>query len=256
MIANKTKTLLSNGKPAIGGEASSGSPWNAGDLARAGYDWVLVDTQHGLWELADIRAAVMAIAQTGATPMTRVQKNDFGLINRMLDDGMLGIVVPMVNTQEDAEAAAYAARYPPLGGRSNGPSFLATLHNDPYFEHANESVLLAVQIESVQAVENADKIMGAAGVDACWIGPSDLALSMGLTFSDIGTHPRHNEAVAHVLDVCNRLGKTPGYSCDTLETAQRRLSEGFKFVSVGEDSQFVRDGAAATLQALAESRSE
>lgn len=256
MIANKTKDLLLNGKPAIGGEASSGSPWNAGELARAGYDWVMVDTQHGLWDLADIRTAVMAIAQTGATPMTRVQKNDFGLINRMLDDGMLGIVVPMVNTEEEAQAAAYATRYPPLGGRSNGPTFLASLHSDSYFEEANHSVLLAVQIESVQAVENADKIMGTAGVDGCWIGPSDLALSMGLTFPDIGTHPRHNEAVAHVLDVCNRLGKTPGYACDSLETARRRLAEGFKFITVGEDSQFVRDGAAATLQALNESHAE
>ena len=186
----------------------------------------------------------------GSTPMARVQENNFGLIGRLLDDGMLGIVVPMVNTEEDARAAVLATRYPPLGGRSNGPTYLAAMHGDNYFDNSNDQVFLAVQIESAEAVENAEKIMSVEGIDGCWIGPSDLALSMGLGFADIGTHKRHNEAIAHVLDTCDRLGKIPGYSCSGLEDGQRRLSEGFQFVTVGEDSEFVHAGAVSTLKAL------
>ena len=249
-MVNKAKKLLLDGKPAIGGESSSGSPWSAGLLAKAGYDWVLVDTQHGLWDLDDLRTAVVAVTGAGSTPMARVQENNFGLIGRLLDDGMLGIVVPMVNTEEDARAAVLATRYPPLGGRSNGPTYLAAMHGDNYFDNSNEQVFLAVQIESAEAVENAEKIMSVEGIDGCWIGPSDLALSMGLGFADIGTHKRHNEAIAHVLDTCDCLGKIPGYSCSGLEDGQRRLSEGFQFVTVGEDSEFVHAGAVSTLKAL------
>ncbi len=249
-MVNKAKQLLLDGEPAIGAESSSGSPWNAGDLAKAGYDWVLMDAQHGLWELEDLRTAVVTVSAAGATPMARVQENNFSLIGRLLDDGMLGIVVPMVNTEEEARAAVFATRYPPLGGRSNGPTYLALTHGEKYFDSANEQVFLAVQIESSQAVDNAEKIMAVEGVDGCWIGPSDLALSMGLKFADIGTHKRHNEAIAHVLDVCGRLGKVPGYSCNGLEMGKRRLSEGFQFITVGEDSEFVREGAANTLQYL------
>lgn len=243
MQPNRTKQLLDQGKPAIGTSLGYGSPWAAGALAQAGFDWVLMDTQHGIWETEALRTGVLAVTHAGSTPVVRVLKNDFGLINRMLDDGVLGIITPMVDTAADAERAADAMRYPPRGHRSHATPFLTTVHGDNYSAEANDQVFLAVQIESATAVENVEAILAVEGVDGCWVGPADMALTMGLTLDDIGAHPRHDEAVAHVAATCKKLGKFAGYACNSLEVGRRRVSEGFTFVNVGGDSVFMAEGA-------------
>ena len=243
MQGNRTKELLDKGQPAIGTSLGYGSPWAAGAMARAGFDWVLMDTQHGIWETEALRTGVLAIVQAGAVPVVRVLKNDFGMINRVLDDGVLGVITPMVDTVDDAERAADAMRYPPHGHRSHATPYLTSIYGENYSAEANDQVFLAVQIESAMAVENAEAILATDGVDGCWVGPADMALTMGLTLADIGTHPRHNEAVAHVATVCKKLGKFAGYSCGTLEMGKRRVSEGFTFVNVGGDSIFMAEGA-------------
>jgi len=243
MRTNRAKELMMQGIPAIGASLAYGSPWCAGEVAQAGYDWVKLDLQHGAWSLDAFRSAVVSITQAGSVPMTRVLSNSFDQINRVLDDGVAGVVVPMVDSREDAQLAARATRYPPLGGRSNASPYLTRIHGDNYFTESNDQVFLAVQIESAQAVENAEAILSVEGVDGCWIGPSDLALSMGLEISDMGNHPRHDEAVDHVLQICKKLGKVPGYACGTEEMGRRRISEGFTFVNIGSDSSFVTNGA-------------
>jgi 4-hydroxy-2-oxoheptanedioate aldolase len=165
--------------------------------------------------------------------MARVQKNDFFAIGSLLDRGALGIVVPMVNTREQAEAAAFAARFPPRGGRSRG-GFGTGLHRvADYGPWIDEELFLAVQIETAEAAENANEILSADGVDGCWIGPADLALSLGVDLSTASGRQQHEAAIMHVLDVCHKIDKIPGIAGGT--HADPWLEKGFLFVTCAAD---------------------
>jgi len=141
--------------------------------------------------------------------MARVQKNDFGVIGAMLDRGAKGIVAPLVNSVEEAKAAAYAVRYPPRGGRSFGPYGCASYGPD-YAEWVDDEVFLAVQIESQQAVEHVEEIMAVPGVDGCWIGPVDLGRCLRLNLGRPSDVERHQAAVFRTLEACKAANKIPG----------------------------------------------
>ena len=226
-MINAMKQKLLVGQPALGIVLGMGSPTIAGIAARAGFDFVLVDNQHGDWDDATTLAAFRAISLGNATPVARVRQNDFYAIGRLLDRGALGIVVPMVNSAEEARAAAFAMRYPPRGGRSFALS-------------------LAVQIETAQAAEHADEIMAVEGVDGCWIGPMDLARSLGV---GVGT-PAHQEAILNVLNACRKTGKIPGIYTPNAATARLRIEQGFRFVTAADDGGLIAEGAQEVLRAL------
>jgi 4-hydroxy-2-oxoheptanedioate aldolase len=245
-MINTVKQKLLAGKPALGIVLDMGSPTVAGIAARCGFDFVLVDYQHGDWDDASALAAFRAISLGTAIPVARVRQNDFYAIGRTLDRGALGIVVPMVNSAEEARAAAFAVRYPPQGGRSFADS-LAVHYGADYDTWADREVLLAVQIETAQAAEHAEEIMAVQGVDGCWIGPMDLARSMGV---GVGT-PAHQEAVLHVLNACRKTGKFPGVYTPNATVARSRLAQGFLFVTVADDGGLIAEGAQATLRQLA-----
>jgi 4-hydroxy-2-oxoheptanedioate aldolase len=247
MRANTAKRRMLAEQPAIGAAVGLGSPLSAEILSLAGFDFVLVDNQHGAWEDNGAMLAFRSICLGPATPMVRVQQNDFYTIGRLLDRGALGIVVPMVNSLEDARAAAYAVRYPPKGGRSWGP-FGARLHGPDYESQIDDEVFLAVQIESVQAVDHAREILAVDGVDGCWIGPSDLSNSMGLDRSIPREAETFETAVLEVLEACRALQKIPGIAAGS--DAQHWIEHGFLFVTVGEDSGFLTDAATRTLREL------
>jgi 4-hydroxy-2-oxoheptanedioate aldolase len=247
MRLNTAKQRMLDGKPAIGASAGLGSPLAVEILSRAGFDLVLVDTQHGAWDDVSTLLAVRSICLGPAVPMARVRQNDFAAIGKALDSGMLGIVVPLVNTAEDAQAAAYAARYPPRGGRSVG-AYGTALHGAGYAQEINDEVFLAVQIESAQAVERADEILAVDGIDGCWIGPGDLANTMGVDLSTAGGRQAHEEAILHVLDVCRRAGKIPGIAGGA--DARRWLEHGFLFVTAAHDSSLIQTGAQANIDEL------
>lgn len=246
MFDNRAKRLMLQGLPALGAACQLGSPIGAETLALAGYDFILVDGQHGAWDPASFVAAFRAISAAGSVPMARVQKNDFGAIGSLLDQGALGIVVPMVNSVDDARRAVYATRYPPAGGRSMG-AYGCGIYGPEYYELANEAVFLAVQIESADAVERVEEIMGVDGVDGCWIGPSDLAASMGLDLRRPEDVQRHEEAMRCVLLACKKLGKIPGIAFGPME---RLLAEGFLFVTPFLDQGEMRRAAAERLGSL------
>jgi 4-hydroxy-2-oxoheptanedioate aldolase len=246
ITVNTAKRRLLEGKPALGGAVSLASPLAAEAIARGGFHFMLLDDQHGLWQPYDIMAAFRTSMMAGCIPMARVQKNDFGLIGAMLDKGALGIVVPMVNTRAQAEAAAYAMRYPPFGGRSEG-AYGCMFHGPQYSTWADREMLLMVQIESVQAVENAEEILSVPGVDGCWIGPWDLMRTMGRSWSKPEDMKVHQAAMMHVLDTCKKLGKIPGTAIDNIVT---RLTEGFQFVTPGSDYGYVIEGCQRTMQTV------
>ncbi len=233
MRINAAKARMLAGKPALGVVSTSGSPFVAGSLANTGLDFILVDCQHGAWELNEAMDAFARISLGKATPMARVHRNDFFDIGRLLDRGSLGIVVPMVNNRAEAEAAAFAMRYPPRGGRSMGAFATDHLGLDNYIAQANDQVFLAVQIETVAGLRNVDEIMAVDGVDGCWVGPYDLAAGLGLDTSTDSGRARHEEAILEVLAACKRAGKIPGiYGGDD---PGRWIEKGFQFVTAGAE---------------------
>ena len=249
MRTNAAKQRLLDGKPAIGAGAVLGSHLGVELLSQAGFDWILVDCQHGNWEEETTLLAFRAISLGGAAPMARVRHNDFSAIGRLLDQGALGIVVPLVNSAAEARAAAQAARYPPRGGRSMG-AFLAGYQGDHYVEQADDEIFLAVQIESAAAVEHAEEILAVAGVDGCWIGPKDLARSMGVDIDTPEGRQAHETAVLSVLAACRKTNKIPGIDGDGETQARRWLGHGFQFVTTTSDAGLLINGGQAILKNL------
>jgi 4-hydroxy-2-oxoheptanedioate aldolase len=245
MIVNTVKQRMLAGEPGIGVGVGLGSSTAAGLLARAGFDFVLVDYQHGEWDDAAALAAFRSISLQGAVPMARVRQNDFYTIGRVLDRGALGIVVPMVNSVADAQAAAFAVRYPPLGGRSFGGT-LALHYGADFDTWIDHEIFLAIQIESAQAVEHAEEILAVQGVDGCWVGPNDLARSMGTTQNT----PAHTDAILQVIEACRRTNKIAGISAADAADAQRWIAHGMLFVTAGGDGAMVASGGRETLRHL------
>jgi 4-hydroxy-2-oxoheptanedioate aldolase len=249
MRTNTAKQRLLAGEPAFGYGLSLGSPIAAEALAQSGIDFILLDTQHGSFGPDSTIACLMAMASGTATPMARVARNDYTLIGRLLDEGALGIVVPMVHSAEDARAAADACRLPPVGTRSWGWGRAARYGGD-YPDKVNDEIFVAVQLESITAVENAEAIMATPGVDGCWAGPADLALSMGIDPRNAPNDDRHARALERIVEACRNTGKVPGLSCGSPEEMVRRAAQGFRFLTGGGDLAFILSGAAAGLKTL------
>jgi 4-hydroxy-2-oxoheptanedioate aldolase len=246
---NGAKAKMLAGKPAFGYALGFGAPLVAEAMAGTGIDFIMLDGQHGSFSVESVIGCLMAMAASPAAPMARVPRNDFTLIGRYLDEGALGIVVPMVNNAEDAKAAADACRFPPTGNRSWGYG-RAARYGDDYTDWIDDQVFVAVQIETIQAVENAEAILATPGVDGCWIGPSDLALSMGIHPRDRDTSDEHRKAVDRVLEACRNTGKIPGYAGSSPDEALKLAERGFQFITSGSDIGFMLGGARAGVKRL------
>ena len=249
MRVNTIKRKLLQGTPAFGAEAAFGAPLVAETLAFAGFDFVQVDTQHGEWSPERMMAAFRSICLGGATPTARVQHNDYATIGAVMDLGALGIVVPMVNSAEEATRAVRAAFYPPHGDRSNGP-IGAAIHGTQaeYLREIRAEALVIVQIETREAAECAGEILAVDGVDGCMIGPSDLRYSMGVPFGS----REHERAIEGVLNATRKAGKIPGIASWGSETNSpwRRAEQGFLFIQAASDRELVPKGAQELLARL------
>jgi len=215
-----------------------GSPILAEIAAHAGFDWILLDTQHGYWSDTELLSAFQVIAATETAPIARVLRNDFGLIGKLLDAGALGVVVPMVNSAEEAARAVAAMRYPPQGERSAGGSRLS-FYGDDYFAAANPEIMVSVMIETRQAAERAAEILAVPGVDMGFIGPFDLGLSMGP--SRYGS-AEHEALIQGVLAAGKSCGVPVGIYCGTIEDAIRRAQQGFQLMPCATDTSFFSGG--------------
>ena len=249
MAINEAKQKMLQGQPAFGAEVNLGSPLSAELISPLGFDFVLVDNQHGSWEDESSMYAFRSIGLGSAMPMARVRRNDFGAIGRLLDRGAMGIVVPMVNSVEEAEAAANATRYPPVGGRSSGAFGTGFLGPD-YMKWANDEIFVAIQIESVRAAEKAEQIMAVDGIDGCWIGPGDLSLDMGVDLSTPEGKEAHEALILKVFEACKKVNKIPGIWTPNASEALRRAEQGGLFMTAGGDGPWAVEGAKETLRQL------
>lgn len=246
MKLNTAKQKMLRGEPTFGYSAKLGSPVAAELLGNAGVDFVMLDGQHGSWGNESVVQGITAVCATPAMPFARVIHNTYSEIARLLDAGVLGIIVPMIDTVEQARAVAAACRYPPVGERSFGWG-RAIAYGDDYADWINEQLFVAVQIESVEALKNVEAIMATPGIDGCMTGPADLALSMGFHPRDAGKHDEHAQALERIVQACRDTGKIPGIDTGGAgpESAPKRIEQGFIFVPMGSDAKFIMGGAAA-----------
>jgi len=218
-------------------------------LAQQGWNWLILDMQHGGFDYQTAYECCHVVQQAGSKPLVRVPIGDFPAIQRALDLGALGVVVPMVNSREEAEEAAKAAKYPPLGGRSRGGD--AWYHYGAnYTETANQTTVLLVQIEHIKAVAMAEQILAVEGVDGFLMGQVDLALSMGLSDTHFSDNHEHQNAIQHTVDVCNSLGKLACYNAFSDAEAQERVRQGFRVITYRSDVDIFYESGQARFEAL------
>ena len=250
MKKNKVKELWREGKATIGTWLALGSPITAEIIANIGFDWVLVDTEHASIDIRTTQSIIQAISTTNTVPIVRVPWNDPMSIKRALDAGACGLVIPMVNSREEAIRAVQASRYPPMGIRSYGGPRVRLYGGLDYFEHSNEEIVVIVQIEHVDAVNRIDEILSVEGVDAFFIGPMDLAASLGIKLGLDNPDPRHIEAVSKVMAAGKKHHVPGGILVGSPEAVKQRIAEGFQFIGLSSDESFLRSAASVAFNKI------
>jgi 4-hydroxy-2-oxoheptanedioate aldolase len=238
---NPVTDKLRAGQPAVGSWLSLCSPAAAESMARVGWDWLVVDVEHSPVGFETMVNCFRAVQLGGAVPMARVPWNDTIWIQRTLDAGALGLVVPMVNSVADAEKVVSNMKYATRGQRSWGGSRVAAYVDGDYRTWTDENLAIMVMIETMQAVENAEAILSVEGVVGCFIGPADLALSMEAAETGPGTE--HEAAMMEVLRAAKRAGKAAGKHCGSGAEVSMRIAQGFQFLALSSDAGFLGKAA-------------
>jgi 2-keto-3-deoxy-L-rhamnonate aldolase RhmA len=246
-MTDSIRDALAAGKPSLGSWLNLASPLAAEVMAAAGYSWLVVDAEHTAFDLGLITHTFRAIEARGAVALARVWDHDPVTIGRVLDAGACGLVLPHVSTPEEAQEIVSAMRYPPFGTRSSGTGRCVTLADD-YRQRANDQLLCIPQIEDIEGINNAEAIAMVDGVDIGFLGPSDLALSMGVS---IGS-PEHEQELQRFREACARAGVPSGLPVPNPSDVPRRLEEGFQFIDIASDLRFM-DNAAREALTLARS---
>jgi 4-hydroxy-2-oxoheptanedioate aldolase len=223
-------------------------------IAREGFSAIVLDQQHGMWDTDAILQAVAAVHLAGAAPVVRVPLWQNALVSRYLDFGAEGVIAPMINGEADARAFVQAAKYPPLGERSIGAHRAAMIAGVSdqriYIADANSTTITFAMIETRAALDNLDAIAALPGIDALFVGPSDLACSLS-NGASMDPHCAEVEAaLEQVLRATEKYRKIPGLYCRDGERARAKAAAGFRFLAVSSDLAFLRAGASAQLKAL------
>ncbi len=221
-------------------------------MARQGWDSLVIDLQHGLIDFQMAVQMLTAISTTRVVPLVRVPSLDPASIMRVLDAGALGVICPMVNTADDAERLVRSMRYPPDGERSHGPLRANLVYGADYRTRSMELVVGFAMIETREALSNLDAILRVPGLDAVYIGPSDLALDLGQEPQRDPTNPIVVDAIAHVLARAKHHRVRAGCHAGAPSQGLRMAALGFDFVTVGSDARLIEAAAAAAVREFRE----
>jgi 4-hydroxy-2-oxoheptanedioate aldolase len=237
-MRNKIRNLLLEKKTFLGSTLMLGSTRVAEVMSRAGFDFLMIDLQHGPFDKMSATDAIRAVAASETTPFARVSENTAGAVNDVLDAGALGIVVPMINSAEEASAAVRAGFYPPKGQRSKGGSATA-IYGDNYGAWANAETLVTVMIETAQAVDRAEQILATPGVDMCLLGTSDLALDLNCARD--GEPIR--QAMAKVIAAGTKRDVAVGTAIGTVADIGKWRDLGPSFYLMSHDQGLLKDAS-------------
>jgi len=247
MRENRLRTIWKNNQAAVNGWLAIPNAFSAELMAHQGWDTLTIDMQHGLIDYTAMVGMLQAISTTATVPVVRVPWLEPGIIMKTLDAGAYGVICPMVNTREDAQRLVAYTHYAPRGARSFGP-VRAMLYGGPdYAQQANDTIVAFAMIETTQALDNLDSILSVEGLDAIYIGPSDLSLALGCrpVFDDVD--PKAAQAMDHILERAKAHGVKAGVHNGVPEVARARVAKGFDFVTVSSDARLMVAGAQAML---------
>lgn len=244
---NKLKHNLKAGKVCIGATITMSNPVVAEIMSHMNFDWLWFETEHTAMSVESVLAMLQATNGSDVSTVVRVPWNDKTMIKRFLDTGPDGIIIPLVNSKEEAEEAIRAIKYPPLGERGAGLARAQCfgLHMGEYMASANDEVMTIFMIEHIKAVENIDEILSVKGVDSVMIGALDLSGSMGILGQT--ADPSVEVAIQKVLAACKRAGIPCGIVAGGPENANERIKQGFKNIIIGLDVLFLIGGANSAL---------
>jgi 4-hydroxy-2-oxoheptanedioate aldolase len=253
MKSNPVKRTLREGRPSFGTWLSLGDLFATRIMTRMNYQWLTLDMEHSPIDWQQAAMIFATIADAGGVPLCRVPRGSHDLIKRALDAGAWGIVVPMVDTVEQAKIAIAAAKYPPTGNRSLGGgmhslNFDAT--SGDYFARANDEILVILQTESPTGVANAEEIYSLPGVDAIFVGPVDLRAQMRRRDGSEASDAEFEAMLQKIIEIGKKTGTPTGMHVMDPHTALKRAEQGMQFIAVGSELRFMTEKAQETLQVL------
>ena len=243
MRPNRLREIWARGGAVANGWLAIPNSFSAETMAHQGWDSLTIDLQHGVVDYQAMVTMLQAISTTDTVPVVRVPWLEPGILMKTLDAGAYGVICPMVNTRADAEKLVAYTHYAPRGTRSFGPVRALLYGGADYPQHANDTIVTFAMIETAQALDNLEEILSTPGLDAIYIGPSDLSLALGCkpTFDDLD--PKAAEAVQHILARAKAHGVVAGIHNGTPEAALKRIAMGFQFVTVSSDARLMAAGA-------------
>jgi 4-hydroxy-2-oxoheptanedioate aldolase len=243
MRPNRLREIWAQGGAAVNGWLAIPNSFSAETMAHQGWDSLTIDLQHGVIDYTSMLPMLQAVSTTNTVPVVRVPWLEPGILMKALDAGAYGVICPMVNTRADAEKLVAYTHYAPRGTRSFGPVRALLYGGADYPQHANDTIVTFAMIETAQALDNLDDILSTPGLDAIYIGPSDLSLALGCnpTFDELD--PKAAEAVQHILARAQAHKVVAGIHNGSPEAALKRIAMGFQFVTVSSDARLMAAGA-------------
>ena len=250
MTEDRLRALWRQDKTAVNGWLAIANGFSAEVMARQGWDTLTIDLQHGVVDYQAMVTMLQAISTTATVPLVRVPWLEPGIIMKSLDAGAYGIICPMVNTREEAQKLVAYTHYAPRGTRSFGPVRALYYGGADYPERANDTIVSFAMIETAQALDKLDDILSVEGLDAVYIGPSDLSLALGCKpqFDDV--EPKVAQAIAHILARAKAHGVQAGIHNGRPDVARARIAMGFSFVTVSADARMLAAGSQQILSAM------
>jgi 4-hydroxy-2-oxoheptanedioate aldolase len=248
MEQQSLRNCWSKGKGAINAWCSIPSAVTAEMMSMNDFDSITIDMQHGLVDYQTALNMLQVISGSGKTPMVRVPWNEPGIIMKSLDAGALGIICPMINTPEDAKAFVDTTKYAPVGSRSSGPTRAIMVHGPNYHDEANDNIISLAMIETVEALENVEKIAAIEGLTGIYIGPSDLSISMGFKPGLDRVEPELIRAIKRIENACINNNIKVGIHCLSPSYLKDKLSNGFHLATLASDVRIYAEGISNKLK--------
>ncbi len=245
MRESATKAKWRRGDVTYGAWLSIPSAFSAEVVAHEGFDWVCIDMQHGVIDYQVAVTMLLALNTTETTPFVRVPWNEYGIIGKMLDAGAMGIIIPMVNSVEEARAAVAACRYAPAGARSYGPTRAGLYAGADYFEHADAEIACIPMIETKRALQSLDDILDVPGIDAVYVGPADMSITLGMQ-PRMDNGGAFEEARQRIAAACSKRGIVPGIHGDA-SLAARHAAAGYRMITITSDITAIAAGSSHDL---------
>ncbi len=239
MRKNTIKEIWARGEAVVNGWLSIPSSFSAEIMAHQGFDSLTVDMQHGLIDYQMAVTMLQAISTTAVIPLARIPWNEPAYAMKILDAGVYGVICPMISTRDQAEALVQMCKYPPRGQRSWGPTRASIYAGADYGDHANEDLLVIPMIETAEALKNLDDILTVPGVDAIYVGPSDLSLALGCKPALDQNDPIVVEALKKIVAACKKHGVFAGIHTSGSQHALRMIEQGFQLVTLASESRYM-----------------